>query len=250
MDKKEMSTLTTQSTVTTGLSRDRKRASRSCESCVTNAIVYTLISQMGATATFRKTKKSKQTVKMYLPETVSLNGTIYDQNTLASMSETLLTQVLGEAPMDISAMNDKQYNRSKEAQVNNGILYLLNTLGYTFAVKQTKRTKCTERLVKINSLTTPFADVISGDLLEEAGVAFGKKIEELFGREMTISVSAENLNDLPQLPFSFNQTNLYQQVVEQSNPCDGSMIGSIVSDGNSYYFVTQDGTAYNFNYTM
>ncbi|EDR29246.1 hypothetical protein EDI_238120 [Entamoeba dispar SAW760] len=232
------------------LSRDRKRISRSSEACITNAIVYVFISQLNTSATFRKTKRSKQTVKMYLPETINLNGTLYDQNTLASMSDSLIKEIVGEEPMDIKSMNDKQYNRSKEAQINNGLLYLLRTLGYSFDIKQTKKTKCTERLVKINSLITPFGDIIERELLESVGTSFSKQIEEMFGREMTITVTNESLQanhaSIPTLPFSFYKTEMYQQSVAKSIPIEGSIVGSYISDGNEIYFVPNEQIPFSF----
>ncbi|KAL7712450.1 Uncharacterized protein QTN25_009994 [Entamoeba marina] len=191
------------------ISRNRKRASRSTESCITNSIVYVFISHLNASASFRKTKKTKQTVKMILPESITIDGTTYDQTALASYNEFFMKEVLGETPMDINQMNDKQYNRSKEAQINNGMLYLLKAMGYNYTIKQTKRTKCTERLVKINSLTTPYGDVIDSGLLEEIGVAFGKKVESLFGREMNINVTFESCSDgsIPMLPLSYQPLN-------------------------------------------
>ncbi|KAL7712329.1 Uncharacterized protein QTN25_010024 [Entamoeba marina] len=177
------------------ISRNRKRASRSTESCITNSIVYVFISHLNASASFRKTKKTKQTVKMILPESITIDGTTYDQTALASYNEFFMKEVLGETPMDINQMNDKQYNRSKEAQINNGMLYLLKAMGYNYTIKQTKRTKCTERLVKINSLTTPYGDVIDSGLLEEI--------------EMNINVTFESCSDgsIPMLPLSYQPLN-------------------------------------------
>ena len=194
-------------------SRDRKRASRSNESCVTNSLVLMFITQANATVTFRKSKKSKATIKMYLPENINLNGTLYDQITLCKYNDLFMRNFMLEDPVDIRTMDDKQYNRSKEAQINNGLLYLLNRLGFSFTTKQTRKTKSTEKLVKISSLTTPTKYIFDSLTLETMGLEFSKVIEEMFGREMMINVTKENIpmERFPQLPIeetSFSMTDI------------------------------------------
>ena len=193
--------------------RDRKRASRSNESCVTNSLVLMFITQANATVTFRKSKRSKATIKMYLPENINLNGTIYDQITLCKYNDLFMRNFMMEDPVDITTMDDKQYNRSKEAQINNGLLYLLNRLGFSFTTKQTRKTKSTEKLVKISSLTTPSKHIFDSLTLETIGLEFSKVIEEMFGREMMINVTKENIpmERFPQLPIeetSFSLTDI------------------------------------------
>lgn len=173
--------------------RDRKRISRSNESCMTNALVLLFITHLNATITFRKTKKSKATIKMYLPESITINGIQHDQITLCKYSNIFMKTVMGEEPIDVSKMDDKQYNRSKEAQINNGLLYLLHKLGFTFHIKQTKKSTKTEKLVKITVLKTPTQQEFTLDMLEIIGLEFSKIMEEMFGREMMINLTRENI---------------------------------------------------------
>ena len=178
------------------LSRDRKRESRSNESSTVNGVMYVLITKEHAEMTFRKSKKSKATVKMYLPEKVRINGIEFGSKIISEYSDKFMKEVIGEEPIDMNKLNNKQYTRSKEAQINNGILYIMKELGYSFGIKQTKKTKCTERLVKITNITTPYGEIIETKQLEKIGKEFSRYIEEMFGREITIDITNENIPNI------------------------------------------------------
>ncbi|KAL7720327.1 hypothetical protein QTN25_002368 [Entamoeba marina] len=206
--------------------RNRKRVSRNSESAVVNTILYIMIEQLGATVTLRRTKKTKQTVKMMLPESLIINNVVYDQNAIAELNKQLYKEVLEEESKDVEGMSDKQYIRTREAQVSNGLLYILISNGYSIDVKKTKRSKLTEKLIKINALTLPNGNVIDVNHLVEIGEDFCDGVLSLFGRDQTVKINAQSCSslNLPELPSyngcSFNQSQDSNSLtVDSYSPC-------------------------------
>ena len=237
--------------------RNRKRMSRSNESCMTNGLVVIFITHVNATVTFRKTKKSKATVKMYLPESINLNGIQHDEIALRNYSNEFMKTIMGEEPVDISQMDEKQFNRSKEAQINNGLLYLLHKLGFTFHIKQTKKSTKTEKLVKISMLKTPTNQEFPLESLEKIGLEFSKVMEEIIGRDK-ICLSRENfpIERFPQLMIeentmiiSRNQTETGSFITSNSAPINQmnqqEIQSPIVNNICNYYIPQQNGIQMN-----
>ena len=212
--------------------KQRKRDSRSKESCMTNSLVLIFMTHLNATLTFRKTKKSSATVKMYLPVNINLNGGQHDQISLCKYSDIFMRETMKEEPIDITTMDDKQYNRSKEAQISNGLLYLLQQYGFTFVIKHTKKSTVTEKLVKISKLITPTNQEYSFDLLATIGYDFSKFMKDIFGREQLINLSKENI------PIE-----LYSQMINDDTCINGMKnVGDSVS-----YTTTNSGTIIQMN---
>ena len=198
------------------MARDRKRMSRSNESCMTNSLGLFFITHMNATVTYRKSKRSQATVKMYLPDSINLNGTLYDEISLCKYSDVFIRTVMKEEPVDTKTMDNKQYNRSKEAQINNGLLYLLQKHGFSFHIKQTKKSTKTEKLVKISMLKTPTGQEYPIETLETIGLEFSKVMEEMIGKEMIIRLTRDTfpLERFPQLIIDENAFSLFKPVAD------------------------------------
>ncbi|ELP90059.1 hypothetical protein EIN_404530 [Entamoeba invadens IP1] len=230
--------------VDAALLRERKTVSRNAESAVINTIICILIRQFGAVATFRKSKKTKNTIKMTVPESLILNGESYDQAKIASLNQNFVKEILGEEPLDITKMNDKQYNRSKEAQFNNGLLYLIKSLGYDFTIKQTKKAKLTERFVKITVLKTPLGVILDMNKLTGIGAMFEKLISDSFGREQSTQVTFDNVNalNIPDIPaISSASVNC---LANNENEADMISYSSVGSQCNVPQIVYQESTPY------
>ncbi|EKE39028.1 hypothetical protein ENUP19_0181G0007 [Entamoeba nuttalli] len=193
--------------------RKRKRISRNSESTVTNSVIYTLIIKAGASVTFRKSKRTKQTIKMLLPETIVLNNTVYDQSSIAKLNSRFMKETLSEEPVSVDNMNNKQYNRTREAQICNGLLYLLRSSGYSFTIRKTKRAKLTEQLVKISSIILTSGETVPMERLIEIGIAFQSAVENLFGRNQTVLINSSALSEyeIPPLEQCVSKPNTSNQ---------------------------------------
>ncbi|KAL7720971.1 hypothetical protein QTN25_002175 [Entamoeba marina] len=86
----------------------------------------------------------------------------------------ILLQSLGYEHLNEKQMTLKQLKRSEEAQLNNGILYILKKIGFDFEEKKTKKAKCTERFLRIVSLK--YQNVV---LNKEKLMKFGSLIDEV-----------------------------------------------------------------------
>ncbi|ELP93342.1 hypothetical protein EIN_057270 [Entamoeba invadens IP1] len=204
--------------------RNRKRMSRNGESVVTNSVLYVLVNKVNAQISFRKTKKTKQTIKMLLPENVVIDNVVYDQNSIAKLNEKFLDEVMSEKALSVEGMNDKQYTRTREAQICNGLLYLLRASGFTFSVKQTKKAKLTEKLVKISSITMPNGNILTMEKLTEIGTAFQQAVDDRFGRDQTVVITNSVLKkynipplDTPNIPTG---DSLLMQVISPDKEFD------------------------------
>ena len=184
------------------MNKERKRTSRTHEACSANGLIFIIISQLGGTVTIRKTKKTKETVKMYIPESIDINGHIYDQNELQKCSDKFMKEEMNSTPIDVKQMNTKQFNKSREAYINNGMLEILKEYGYKFQVKSGKTCTCTERFIKVSSITTPFCSVIDSRELEVSGEKFGERVESLFGKELIASIDYSSIRDIPEVTQS------------------------------------------------
>ncbi|BFU18322.1 hypothetical protein EHI8A_062450 [Entamoeba histolytica HM-1:IMSS-B] len=193
--------------------RNRKRISRNSESTVTNSVIYTLIIKAGASVTFRKSKRTKQTIKMLLPETIVLNNTVYDQSSIAKLNSQFMKETLSEEPVSVDNMNNKQYNRTREAQICNGLLYLLRSSGYSFTIRKTKRAKLTEQLVKISSIILTSGETVPMERLIEIGIAFQSAVDNLFGRNQTVLINSNTLSEyeIPSLEQCVSKPNTSNQ---------------------------------------
>ena len=105
--------------------KQRKRESRNDESVIFDGMMYLMI-QNGYDITIKKSKKTTQTIKMYLPEKIERKGEIIDHETLIEYSREILKERGYERIEEekIHKMTAKQYKRTKEAQMNNGIIYI------------------------------------------------------------------------------------------------------------------------------
>ncbi|BFU22725.1 hypothetical protein EHI8A_156050 [Entamoeba histolytica HM-1:IMSS-B] len=178
------------------VSKERKIISRNVESGITNTVLCILIKQLGAIVSFRRTKKTKNTIKMMVPEDITIMGTMMYQNDLIKMSDLLIREIVNEQPINREGMSDKQYNRSKESWINNGLLYLLKKCGYNFIIRQTKKAKLTERFVKVSSISFPSGEIINEKRLIEIGMKFEQFISNSFKREHVLKVDSSQLSSL------------------------------------------------------
>ncbi|KAL7713629.1 Uncharacterized protein QTN25_008829 [Entamoeba marina] len=127
------------------LLRNRKRLSRNDETIAFNAMLNLLVIE-GFNVELKKSKKTIHTVKMLIPEYIEQPTTGIRMN-----------------QQDICKLS----NKTKEAQMNNGILYLLNQLGYSFIEKKkTKRASVTERLIRISQMIKDDVVITKNDLME------------------------------------------------------------------------------------
>ncbi|BFU26365.1 hypothetical protein EHI8A_239870 [Entamoeba histolytica HM-1:IMSS-B] len=173
--------------------RERKRMSRNEETLVYNGLLYLLV-KMGFDAQVKKTKKTIHTIKMLIVEEIKYRptGKVLNQAEIAYFSQFLLSQ-LGYTPLKENSMTLKQLKRSREAQLNNALLYILSSIGFTFDEKKSKKSKCTERLIRILKLEYD-GFVFTKELLCKLGESIEKtEREQLVGSIVTIT--KESLND-------------------------------------------------------
>ncbi|EDR22425.1 hypothetical protein EDI_116600 [Entamoeba dispar SAW760] len=118
--------------------RERKRMSRNEETLVYNGLLYLLV-KMGFDAQVKKTKKTIHTIKMLIVEEIKYRptGKVLNQAEIAYFSQFLLSD-LGYIPLKENSMTLKQLKRSREAQLNNALLYILSSIGFTFDEKKVK----------------------------------------------------------------------------------------------------------------
>ncbi|EDR22482.1 hypothetical protein EDI_203940 [Entamoeba dispar SAW760] len=209
------------------ISKERKIISRNVESGITNTVICILIKQLGAIVSFRRTKKTKNTVKMMIPESITIIGTVIDQNNLIEMSDLLIREMIKEQPINREGMSDKQYNRSKESWINNGLLYLLKMYGYNFNIRQTKKAKLTERFVKVSSISLPSGEIINEKRLIEIGMEFEQFISNSFKREKVLKVDSSQLSSLhiPEITdILVNQQCLSYCSFNEQQPTTGSIV--------------------------
>ncbi|GAB1227181.1 hypothetical protein ENUP19_0325G0017 [Entamoeba nuttalli] len=119
-------------------------------------------------------------------------GKVLNQAEIAYFSQFLLSN-LGYTPLKENSMTLKQLKRSREAQLNNALLYILSSIGFTFDEKKSKKSKCTERLIRILKLEYD-GFVFNKELLCKLGESIEKtEREQLVGSIVTIT--KESLND-------------------------------------------------------
>ncbi|ELP89568.1 hypothetical protein EIN_525230 [Entamoeba invadens IP1] len=167
------------SSATEEVIKQRKRDSRNEEGLVLNAMIYLLAGE-GYSVTVIKTKRTTNTNKMLIPETItSDDGQIFTQDDIRPMSDVLLRS-LGYEPITLPATSPKQIKRNREAQMSNGVLYFLTHLGFLFMEKKTKKASVTERLVRVVSITKENMIYTKDDLFN-----IGEFIENLMADEST-----------------------------------------------------------------
>ncbi|ELP88954.1 hypothetical protein EIN_491030 [Entamoeba invadens IP1] len=230
--------------VNAALLRARKTISRNAESAVINTIICIFIRQLDGSATFRKSKKTKNTIKMTIPETLRIGGECYDNSKIASLNDNLMREVIGEEPFNISKMNDKNYTRSKEARTNNGLIYLIKSFGYDFVIRQTKKAKLTERFIKITSIKTPLGVVVDLNRLIEIGIAFEKLVEDSFGREQTCEIGFDQVAqlDVPEFPPCCNEVScpsirsdsVLTNTCGTTNSCNSDQMNQFIQNSVQY----------------
>ncbi|KAL7722573.1 Uncharacterized protein QTN25_000192 [Entamoeba marina] len=204
--------------------RNRKRLSRNDETVVFNAMLSLLVIE-GFNVELKKSKKTIHTIKMLIPECIEQpsTGTKLNQKDICELSNGLLTNILAYQPISKENMTTKQLKRTKEAQMNNGILYILNQLGYTFIEKKTKKANVTERLVRISQMIKDDV-VITKDDLMELGETFHNIIpDKSMGSFVTITPDFLKSNTIyqprssPINIFTALYGDDYQMKVEQEN---------------------------------
>ncbi|ELP87493.1 hypothetical protein EIN_097800 [Entamoeba invadens IP1] len=160
--------------------RRRKRVSRNEETTLVNALVF-LIVKLGFNVKIKKTKKTVHTVKMLIIEEMvhRESGKALKQEDVARYSQFLLKE-LGHPHMEEAGMTLKQLKRSREAELNNALIYFLKRVGFSFEEKKTKKSKCTEKLVRLNSLT--YGDIVFN---KELLAQIGEFIEDVVRQEMS-----------------------------------------------------------------
>ena len=195
-----------------------KRKSRNEETLTNNALVY-LIIKMGFDVKVRRTKKTKHTTKMIVIEEIthSQTGTKMYQSEVAYYSKFML-EMLGYEPKDTSTMTLKQQKRSREAELNNAMLYFLTTEGFSITEKKSKMSVCTEHLIRIKSLMYQ-EKTITKETLIDAGRYISEVVNQLTIKStfsITRDLLIENFVDVPLCHFQkvFDQLDFVRNEVK------------------------------------
>ncbi|ELP87464.1 hypothetical protein EIN_097410 [Entamoeba invadens IP1] len=187
--------------------RLRKRMSRSEETMLTNSLVYFIVN-CGFDITIRKTKQAKHTIKMILINEMKHHetGKTITQNDLKLFSTTLLDNMSYSHAKE-ECMTLKQLKRSKEAELNNALLYMLHKVGFEFEEKKSKNSILTEKYIRFQKLY--FNDLYT--FSKETLCSIGQHFEELVMSKMRrsrLTVTKEfikqlNKDLLPTVSFDF-----------------------------------------------
>ena len=159
MNRNNNKTLTTQMKIQNDEERmdflkRKKRVSRNDETVIFDAMIYLLV-KVGYRVKIKRSKKTTKTIKMFLPNTLFRNTERLSAEDIMAYSPLLLQQLGYESisKETIAQMTAKRLKRTKEARMNNGVLYLLQQNGYTFVEKKVKKANYTERLVRVDQFT-------------------------------------------------------------------------------------------------
>lgn len=131
--------------------REKKIYGRNEESEIINGLQSILANCHGAVFYYVKEKRSKKTTKFRMPAEMIFDGCRFSSDQLAEMGETYLVDNALCERCDQKSATTKRIQRSKEAEVNGGLLSILYSLGYVFNFKKLKE--------KNDRKTTPFVKI-------------------------------------------------------------------------------------------
>lgn len=131
--------------------REKKIFGRNEESEIINGLQYLLANYHGAIFDYVKEKRSKKTVKFRMPYSMTYEGITYSSLVIAEMGEQWLIDRGLCMKCNEKIVTAKRIQRSKEAEVNGGLICILHSLGYEFEFKKLKD--------KLDRKTTPFVKI-------------------------------------------------------------------------------------------
>ena len=154
--------------------RERKAIGRNEESQIMNALQYILIMKHDVQFEYKHEKRSKKTTKFHCPQTITYNGIEMSMESMRQFGILWLTQNGYPLTADGNINSLKELQRTKEAEVNAAIIYLLDSLGYSFQFKQWKEklNRRTSPFIKVLSLYSPHGYHYTTEILKDLGKLF------------------------------------------------------------------------------
>ena len=131
--------------------REKKIFGRNEESEIINGLQFILVNNHGASFDYVKEKRSKKTIKFRMPYSMTFESNTFSSTLLAEMGEQWLIDRGLCMKCNEKVLTAKRIQRSKEAEVNGGLICLLHSLGYDFDFKKLKD--------KLDRKTTPFVKI-------------------------------------------------------------------------------------------
>ena len=241
--------------------RERRRTSRNDECRVFNACLYVLMKE-NFTVLLKKSKKALKTSKLLLPSVIQYanSNILFTQESFSKLAEQL---EINEKPASSgpTEADQKRLRRNLEADMNNGVLYLLKEVGYNIQVKKTKKTNVTKKLIRINELRKPGLYLSRENLLYlghrleqivdayfslypfSGSIVVNDVIKELDPHGLTLVPSNRDLSYLQNVLRNDNQqynqysnqcvsTNIYSNEQGENSYCSGSNSFTINEYGN------------------
>ncbi|EDR21893.1 hypothetical protein EDI_146010 [Entamoeba dispar SAW760] len=183
--------------------RMKKRQSRDEEASFSNAYLFFLLSECGASASLKYTKGAQKTVKLYVVDTITIDGKLLTSQTIREKGRELLIEKkwpIGNIKFE--TMSLKQQKRSGEAETCNGYLKILMERKFVPEFKQTKSSKKTVKMLRITKLKTPLGKCYNKDLLRKVGIKFDEVVQKGFKGYKTLNLNKLFVQEICQMSLN------------------------------------------------